>query len=58
MDNYILTDDKEILTDDKEIDTPIPFPKELVKNSLKFQLKKNTKFPGIIARIEKEIQVI
>lgn len=50
MDNYVLSEDI-----DEE--TPLPFPDELKINILQFEIKKNTKFSGIIARIEKEFQV-
>lgn len=50
MDNYILAGDE-------ETKCPPPFPEDLVKDVLQFELKKHTKFNGIIARIEKEFKV-
>lgn len=51
MDNY------NILAEDTEPECSMPFPDELSKDAMKFELKKNTKFSGIIARVEKEFQV-
>ncbi|KAI1725757.1 ribonuclease P protein subunit p25-like protein [Ditylenchus destructor] len=50
MDNY------NILAEDTEPECSMPFPDELSKDAMKFELKKNTKFSGIIARVEKEFQ--
>lgn len=50
MDNYILMENKESISF-------TPFPLEVVGDVMRFKLLKNSKFGGIISRIEKELQV-